>query len=104
MTSHEENKNSASVREELGELAQQFNDSAQLEFPEASPLYARLCANIATDEDIMEMASHGRRHPKVLLFLGAVHFLLLEGAQHPLRDFYPSLVQSPRPAGQAYPF
>jgi hypothetical protein len=30
------------------------------------------------------------------LFFGAVHYLLLKGADHPLKDFYPSIVSNPK--------
>lgn len=58
-----------------------------------SPLYRELCATVADDRSILELlveCRHGQQ-PSFLLF-GAVHYLLLSGADHPLRNFYPSLV------------
>lgn len=31
-----------------------------------------------------------------ICFFGAVHYLLLKGADHPLKDFYPSIVSNPK--------
>jgi len=37
------------------------------------------------------------------LFFAAVHFLLLQGAQHPLKDYYPSLGGEKRNISKAFP-
>lgn len=69
----------------------------------SSPLYATVARRIADDPRVMRLAH--RRQPKQppsnMLF-GAVQYLLLAGADHPLREFYPS-VGGHRPAEQAYP-
>ena len=96
-------ENSTPIQSELVALAREFKDSARLEFPNGSPLYEQLCIGIAKDQEILRLAWRGRRNPKALLFLGAVHFLLLEGAQHQLRDFYASLAEAPRSPEGAYP-
>ena len=57
-----------------------------------SPLYADLALAIDGDDALKAMAARRRRgQPAANLLLGAVHFLLMRGAQHPLRDFYPTL-------------
>ncbi|HWA92945.1 MAG TPA: DUF2332 domain-containing protein [Rhizomicrobium sp.] len=57
-----------------------------------SPLYARLAEGIGGDDDLKTLASRARAgQPHANLLLGAVHFLLLRGAEHPLRNFYPDL-------------
>lgn len=59
----------------------------------ASPLYEALCPVVATDTALLDLALHaplGQR-PE-FAFFGAVHYLLLEGADHELARFYPSLV------------
>ncbi len=54
-------------------------------------LYARLSAGVGGDAELREFASHVKKgQPKANVLLGAVHFLLLRGAEHPLRNFYPS--------------
>ena len=57
-----------------------------------SPLYARLSEGVGTDEELKALAAHARPgQPHANMLLGAVHFLLLRGAEHPLRRFYPDL-------------
>ena len=57
-----------------------------------SPLYERFSLGIADDEAIQRLASRRRGgQPAANLIFGAVHYLLLGGAQHALRDYYPSL-------------
>lgn len=54
-----------------------------------SPLYESLSLAISEDPMLMELAAQarpGQPHPNLLL--AAVHFLLLRGASHPLRNFY----------------
>lgn len=57
-----------------------------------SPFYAQLSLGIDGDEDIKALAARvrpGQPAPNVLL--AAVHYLLLRGADHPLRNFYATL-------------
>lgn len=57
-----------------------------------SPLYARLARGIGSDQELRALAESARPgQPPANMILGAVHFLLLRGAQHPLRTFYPNL-------------
>ena len=76
---------------ELADLAAHFS-SAPTEVFTTSPLYAALCPAVAGDRVTLELLMHRRRgqQPSYLLF-GAVHYLLLAGAEHPVRSFYPSL-------------
>ena len=71
----------------------------------SSPLYRSLCLSAADDPDLLEVLMERRtgQQPSYLL-LGAVHYLLLRGARHRLRDFYPSLTGSPaaEPAGPTF--
>lgn len=70
----------------------------------ASPLYAELSAQVATDPEILQLVAQADSHTTVAnLLFGAVHFLLLGGVQHPLAAFYPSLADNPRPVAEAYP-
>jgi hypothetical protein len=68
-----------------------------------SPLYATLSPRIADDPQVFMLVSTRQpgQSPVNLLF-GAVHYLLLGGAQHPLAEFYPS-VGGRRPPDDAYP-
>jgi hypothetical protein len=57
-----------------------------------SPLYARLADGVRNDEDLKALAERARKaQPPANMILGAVHFLLLRGAEHPLRKHYPDL-------------
>ncbi|HEY1640538.1 MAG TPA: DUF2332 domain-containing protein [Streptosporangiaceae bacterium] len=57
-----------------------------------SPLYRALSRAVAADNGLLELAGRGRpgQYP-TFLFFGAVHHLLLDGAEHPLARFYPSV-------------
>ena len=57
-----------------------------------SPLYERLSQGIGGDEGLREFANGVRPgQPPANILFAAVHFLLLRGAQHPLRRFYVNL-------------
>ena len=57
-----------------------------------SPLYESLALAIDDDPDLKAIAARGRAgQPHANLLFAAVHFLLLQGAQHPLRVFYATL-------------
>ena len=57
-----------------------------------SPLYRALSQTVATHDQLLDLAARGRpgQYP-TFLFFGAVHLLLLRGADHPLARFYPSI-------------
>jgi hypothetical protein len=57
-----------------------------------SPLYARLSEGVGGDEELKALAARAKPgQPHANMLLGAVHFLLLRGAEHPLRRHYPDL-------------
>ncbi len=65
-----------------------------------SPLYSRLALGIGEDEDLKAQAVRARAgQPPANMILGAVHFLLLRGADHPLRRHYRDL-GTPPPEGE----
>ncbi len=67
------------------------------------PLYEALSAQVAEDEPIRNLTAGGpKRQPPSNMLFGAVHFLLLSGVEHPLREYYPT-VGGTRPAADAYP-
>ena len=54
-----------------------------------SPLYSRLAEGIGKDEELKALAARARvGQPHANMILGAVHFLLLRGADHRLKRFY----------------
>lgn len=57
-----------------------------------APLYTRIVEGIAKDEELKALAATVRKgQPMANNLLAAVHYLLLRGADHPLRRFYPNL-------------
>ena len=54
-----------------------------------SPLYESLSLAIDDDVELKALAARAQAgQPHANLLLGAVHFLLLRGAEHPLKNFY----------------
>ena len=57
-----------------------------------SRLYSRLSAAILEDSELLALAAQAPvGQPPPLLLFGAVHHLLLQGAEHPLARLYPTL-------------
>ncbi len=57
-----------------------------------SQLYARLSEGVRDDAQLRSLTAHAKPgQPHANLLFAAVHFLLLRGAEHPLREFYPDL-------------
>lgn len=85
-------------REEVAKAFGYFGRSESL-------LYAELAAEVAEDDDLLDLAGLAApgQPPPNLLF-AAVHYLLLKGAGHPLARHYPSVSGSPiAPAEPAFP-
>lgn len=56
-----------------------------------SPLYARLAGDVAEEPLVHEILARRRTgQPGPNLLFAAAHFLLLRGADHPLKDYFPS--------------
>lgn len=69
-----------------------------------SPLYAALSARVAEDPQVRDLAARTQEgQPPVNLLFGAVHYLLLAGAEHPLAAYYPSVGGGRAPDEDAYP-
>jgi hypothetical protein len=57
-----------------------------------APLYERFAMGVARDDELKAFANTVRSgQPPANILFAAVHFLLLRGADHPLRQFYPNL-------------
>ncbi len=70
-------------------LADLWKWFAEAHFRRSSPLYERIALGVANDRDVLELqlAARPAAHlPPVLL--AAVHYLLLEGLEHPLAEVY----------------
>ncbi|WP_409252952.1 DUF2332 domain-containing protein [Bacillus sp. SCS-153A] len=78
-------------------LSETFNRFAERECRGSSDLYEHLSRRISEDEEILELCGHAREgQPVPNLLLGSVHYLLLKGYQHSLKDYYPSLTRRPK--------
>ncbi|MBM7553035.1 hypothetical protein JOC33_001933 [Thalassobacillus pellis] len=74
-----------------------FNDFAILECEGSSELYKSLSLSIATDKELLKLCLNAREgQPIPNLLFGAVHYLLLQGTDHQLKEYYPSLVDKPK--------
>lgn len=90
---------------DLDTLARRFEHFVHHEQSQSdsSPLYQQLSLRIAADREILALVAHARSQPANLLLLAAVHFLLLQGTQHQLAAFYPSLSLGVEGEGEVYP-
>jgi hypothetical protein len=72
-----------------GKLRKAFDNPVEFT---TSPLYRSLSRTVAAHNQLLDLAAQGRpgQYP-TFLFFGAVHWLLLHGADHPLASFYPSV-------------
>ncbi|WJE17178.1 DUF2332 domain-containing protein [Halobacillus sp. ACCC02827] len=78
-------------------LTERFNNFAVLECEGSSELYKRLASEIAKDDEMLTLCLEAREgQPIPNLLLGAVHYLLLQGSDHQLKEYYPSIVNEPK--------
>jgi hypothetical protein len=85
---------------DLAAVAARFADPREFG---SSPLYRALAQTVARTPTLVRLAARGRlgQHPAFLLF-GAVHALLLAGADHHLARYFPSMVgTAARPPDEA---
>jgi len=67
-----------------------------------SPLYAELAYAVSESPDLLALAAHTQAHqPPPNMLFGAVQYLLLRGATHPLGAHYPIVSGKPRPMAPA---
>ncbi|MGE7604431.1 DUF2332 domain-containing protein [Peribacillus sp. NPDC097675] len=79
------------------QLSLRFKNFAELECKDSSKLYEFLSVNVSEDDELLELCSEipsGQPVPNLLL--GAVHYLLLKGEEHCLREYYPSINKQAR--------
>lgn len=80
-----------------------FKRFAEKECRGSSDLYEHLSSRISEDEEILELSGYAREgQPVPNLLLGAVHYLLLKGYQHSLKEYYPSMVSRPKDYQEAF--
>lgn len=79
------------------DLSKKFVSFAEKECKGSSQLYEYLSREISRDDELLHICEQVRNgQPVPNLFLGAVHFLLLKGFDHPLKEYYPSIVSNPK--------
>lgn len=61
-----------------------------------SPFYERLSTIVANNAELLDRAAHAPREPIPNVYFGAVHYLLLKGSTHELREYFPSTAEQPR--------
>ena len=87
----------------LDDLSQRFRRFALNHARPTSPLYSHLALGVAGDRAILGIAQKAASTPATNLFFATVHNLLLSGADHPLRAFYPNLTPDAQPPEGAFP-
>lgn len=80
---------------EIEALARHFRAAPTAIFG-TSPLYQALCPAVAENRELLGLLTLRRPGQQAsFLLLAAVHYLLLDGAEHRLRAYYPSLTPNP---------
>ena len=89
----------APPRSDIDRVRRYFHNFAEYQAPEnGSPLYQVLSRGVLNDPDMLRFAaSCPPSQPSANLLFAAVHELLLAGAQHPLRDYYPDVLADEKP-------
>lgn len=88
----------------LYDIAASFRWNAEHVLGDSSPLYQNLASHVADDPDLLALAAHAQPHqPPMNLLFGAVHYLLLRGMDHPLRNFFPDVAHIPNTRDEPYP-
>ncbi|MFC7393359.1 DUF2332 domain-containing protein [Scopulibacillus cellulosilyticus] len=79
------------------QVASRFKNFAKLECKGSSDFYEFLSLEISEDGEIIELCSEAQNgQPVPNLLLGAVHYLLLKGKEHTLKEYYPSIAKEPK--------
>lgn len=84
-------------------ISQKFKNFAVRECRGSSDLYEYLALHIAEDDQLLEIAANAAPgQPIPNLFFGAVHYLLLKGKEHKLREYYRSIVDQPKDLKESF--
>lgn len=84
-------------------ISQKFKNFAVRECRGSSDLYEYLALHIAEDDQLLEIAANtAPGQPIPNLFFGAVHYLLLKGKEHKLREYYRSIVDQPKDLKESF--
>ncbi|MGO4109857.1 DUF2332 domain-containing protein [Paenibacillus sp. YAF4_2] len=84
-------------------LSDRFKLFAERECKDSSRLYEHLAHHIANEPWLLELAAHSKPgQPIPNLLFGAVHYLLLNGTEHELAQYYASIVKEPEESSGAF--
>lgn len=84
-------------------LSGKFKRFAEIECKGSSRLYEFLSIKISGDNDLLELSSYcSPGQPVPNLLFASVHYLLLSGSDHKLKEFYPSVTDNPLPVEEAF--
>ncbi|MFD1021095.1 DUF2332 domain-containing protein [Thalassobacillus hwangdonensis] len=87
----------------LKSAAERFYNFAVSECKGSSDLYRELSLQISEDRDLLQLSLSAREgQPIPNLLLGSVHYLLLKGYDHKLREYYPSITDNARQDNQLF--
>ncbi|AOV07746.1 DUF2332 domain-containing protein [Sporosarcina ureilytica] len=87
----------------IDRLSRNFLNFAERECKGSSLLYEYLSIKIANDNCLLEISSNAQKgQPIPNLLFGAVHYLLQKGQKHPLKKYYPSIVNHPKPYNESF--
>lgn len=86
-------------------ISERFKTFAARECKGSSNLYEQLSHQISEDDEMLALCSNAQEgQPVPNLFFGAVHYLLLKGKEHDLKQFYASIVEFPKEETQCFPY
>lgn len=78
-------------------LSRSFINFANTECKASSLLYEFLSIQVAEDDELLELClAVPKGQPVPNLLFGAVHYLLLKGREHPLKNYYQSMTHPPK--------
>lgn len=79
------------------QLSLRFKNFSNIECKGSSELYEVLSLKVSEDDEMLELCSEAQNgQPVPNLLFGAVHYLLLKGKEHQLKEYYPSITNPPR--------
>ena len=85
-------------------LSNMFKRFSEEECKGTSELYEFLSLQIASDEQLLELSTYvSEGQPKPNMLFGAVHYLLLQGSNHQLKDYYESITNPPKNKEGSFP-
>ncbi|WP_090832436.1 MULTISPECIES: DUF2332 domain-containing protein [unclassified Bacillus (in: firmicutes)] len=88
----------------MNQLSERFLQFAKKECRGSSELYEYLSMQIAQDDEVLYLCEHVQKgQPVPNLLFGAVHYLLLKGKDHTLKEYYQSLVKEPKSIECSFP-